>query len=82
MYFYKSKGKQVLDMRGDLVLTHNSDLVKGRVKSAAPAGVHHATYAAGMPTLDTRAKLKVTWMALRFIWTRTSQELTAGPEGL
>lgn len=30
MYFYKSQGKQVLDLRGDLVLTHNDALVKGR----------------------------------------------------
>ena len=81
MYFYESKGKQVLDMRGDSVLTHNSGLVKGRVKPAAPAGAHHATCAAGLTELGLRAKIKVTWMALRFIWARKSQELTSAPEG-
>lgn len=34
MYFYKKGGKQVLDLRGDLVLTHNDALVKGLALAA------------------------------------------------
>ena len=44
MYFFKLKGKQMLDLRGDLILTHNDALVKSRIKSAAPAGVRNARY--------------------------------------
>jgi len=68
MYFYKLKGRQMLDLRGDLVLTHNDALVKGRVKSAAPAGVRNARYVEGIPALGLRGKLRATRVALVFIW--------------
>lgn len=68
MYFYKLKGRQILDMRGDLVLTHNDALVKGRVKSAAPAGVRNALYVEGISGMGLRGKLKATRVALVFIW--------------
>jgi hypothetical protein len=71
MYFYKLKGRQMLDLRGDLVLTHNDALVKGRVKSAAPSGVRNARYVEGIPALVFLDKLKATWVALRFIWGRS-----------
>ena len=67
MYFYKSQGKQVLDLRGDLVLTHNDALVKGRVKSAAPAGVQNAKYVL-LPELGFVGKVKATFHAISFIW--------------
>lgn len=80
MYFYKDKGKQVLDLRGDLILTHNDALVKGRVKSAAPAGVRNAKYIilAGMGFLR---KIKATFHAIGFIWGE-NQALDPDKEGL
>ena len=80
MYFYKDKGKQVLDMRGDLVITHNDSLVKARVKSAAPSGVQNAKYivVAGMGFVR---KLKATFAAIGFIWGE-NQALSIDDEGL
>ena len=68
MYFYKQKGRQVLDMRGDLVLTHNDAIVKGRVKSAAPSAVRNATYVENIPAMGFRSKLRASRLALAFIW--------------
>lgn len=82
MYFYKLNGKQMLDMRGDLILTHNDALVKGRIKSAAPAGVRNATFIENIPAMGFRQKLAATRIALRFIWARTSQALTPELENL
>lgn len=80
MYFFKLKGRQILDMRGDLVLTHNPALVRGRIKSAAPAGVHNATYIENLPAMGFRARVAASVIALRFIWTRDSQALTVEPD--
>ena len=68
MYFYNLKGKQALDLRGDLILTHNPALVIGRVKSAAPATVRNAKYIAAIPSMSARRKLRASWAALCFIW--------------
>ena len=67
MYFYKNRGKHVLDLRGDLVLTHNDALVKARFKSAAPAGVLNAKYIL-LTGLSFARRIKATWHAVRFIW--------------
>jgi len=81
MYFYKHKGKQeVLDLRGDLVLTHNDALVKGRVKSAAPAGVQNAKYIL-IADLGFVRKVKATFHAIGFIWGE-NQALDADKEGI
>ncbi|MAL49643.1 MAG: hypothetical protein CMH18_07780 [Methylophaga sp.] len=71
MYFYKQKGRQVLDLRGDLVLSHNDALVKGRVKSAAPSAVRNSLYVHSIPALGFWRKLRVTFAAIRFIWGRS-----------
>ena len=71
MYFYKRNGKQCLDFRGDLILTHNDAIVKARIKSAAPAVVRNATYVENIPAMGFRAKLKVSRVALGFIWGRS-----------
>lgn len=76
MYFFKKGGKQILDLRGDLVLTHNDALVKGRVKSAAPASVRNAKRIEDIPNLGFWGKVKASRAALKFIW-GTSQALTA-----
>lgn len=75
MYFFKRNGKQILDLRGDLVLTHNDELVKGRVKSAAPAGVVNVKYIRGITGMSYYHKIKATFAAIRFIW-GPSQALT------
>lgn len=84
MYFYKQKGRQICDMRGDLVLTHNDALVKGRVKSAAPAAVRNATYVEGIPAMGWRGKWRATLVALAFIWgpSRALTKETIEAEGL
>lgn len=84
MYFYKQKGRQILDLRGDLILTHNDALVKGRVKSAAPAGVRNAFYIEGIPAMGFVAKLRASRVALSFIWgaDRSLRKETIEAEGL
>lgn len=76
MYFFKKGGKQILDLRGDLVLTHNDALVKGRVKSAAPSSVRNAKRIEDIPNLGFWGKLRATKAAIAFIW-GPSQALTA-----
>ena len=75
MYFFKKGGKQLLDLRGDLVLTHNDSLVKGRVKSAAPASVRNAKYIKNIPSMGFWGKVRATKAAISFIW-GPSQALT------
>ena len=79
MYFYNQKGRQVLDLRGDLILTHNPALVIGRVKSAAPSAVRNARYIAAIPSMGVVRKVRASWAALRFIWGKSEalkEELT------
>ena len=78
MYFYKLKGRQMLDLRGNLILSHNANLVTGRIKSAAPAGVRNAVWVEGIPTMTWRQKLRVTLRAIAFIW-GASQALVGHP---
>lgn len=75
MYFYKEKGKQILDLRGDLVLTHNDGLVKGRVKSAAPSSVKNAKYIQDIARMGFFRKVRATLHVIGFIWGK-SQALT------
>lgn len=76
MYFFKRGGKQGLDCRGDLILTHNDALIKGRVKSAAPARVQNAKRVENIAAMGFVGKFKTTVAAIRFIWGE-SQALTA-----
>ena len=80
MYFYRLNGKQMLDLRGDLILTHNDDLVKARVKSSAPRGVRNPKYIL-IKDLGFVSKIKATWHTIRFIW-GPSEALDADKEGL
>lgn len=81
MYFFKKGGKQILDLRGDLVLTHNDALVKGRVKSAAPASVRNAKRIEDIPNLGFWGKVKASRAALKFIW-GPSEALNIETEGM
>jgi hypothetical protein len=80
MYFHRKDGKQILDLRGDLILTHNDDLVKARVKSAAPRSVRNPKYIL-VGALNFLGKIKATFYAARFIW-GASEALDADKEGL
>ena len=80
MYFYKRGGKQILDLRGDLIITHNDGLIKGRVKSAAPGGVKNSTYIVTR-NMGFISKIKATFHVIKFIF-GSSQALNADKEGL
>lgn len=67
MYFYLSKGKQCLDLTGDLIITHNRSIITARTKSAGPAAVKHAQYieARGLTLIG---KIRATVIAVLYIW--------------
>lgn len=44
MHFHREKGKQVLDLRGDFILTKRDELVTAVAPSAAPKRVRFARY--------------------------------------
>lgn len=73
MYFFKTKGKQHLDLRGDLILTHNAQLVRTRARSNAPRYVQNAKYI----TSVGRYKIRATWAAAKFIWGKSTAIDTA-----
>lgn len=76
MYFYKQKGKQILDLRGNLILSHNDSLVKGRIKSVAPAAIRNGSRIEDIPSMGVWRKLWATKAAIAFIW-GASTALTA-----
>lgn len=67
MYFYLDNGKQHLDLKGDLILTHNEKLIKTRVKSAAPVSAKNAQYIT-VKKLSLTQKLRATFSVIGFIW--------------
>lgn len=77
MYFFKHRGKQYLDLSGDLILTNNDRLVKARATSAAPHKVLNASYVSNAG-INLLGKIKATTLCLRFIWTDRFKAL--GPE--
>lgn len=76
MYFWKDRGQQVLDLRGDFILSHNSKLVRARVPTAAPKRVHNGKYVEGITDMGFFRRLRVSFHALRFVW-GSSQALDA-----
>ena len=69
MYFFKEDGKQCLDLRGDLILSHNDALVKCRVKSAAPMSVKNAKYILTVSKpWGFWYRVRATVASIRFIW--------------
>ena len=68
MYFFKKGGKQFLDLTGNLILSHNDQLVKSRVPSAAPTKILNAKFAVNISKLNFLLKIKTTWAVLRFVW--------------
>lgn len=70
MHFFKSSGKQHLDLAGDLILTHNKDLVSARSKSAGPTKVLNSKYVL-LSALTRWQKVKVTFRVIGHIWGRS-----------
>ena len=66
MFFHGANGKQILDLRNDLVLTFDKQLVTAQNKKNAPDRVANATYVLMSNTSRWRATLKV----LKFVWTK------------
>lgn len=73
MYFFKTKGKQHLDLRGNLILSHNAKLVRTRAKSNAPRYVQNARYITSVGS----HKIRSSWAALKFIWGKSTAIDTA-----
>lgn len=75
MYFFKVQGKPRLDLRGNLILSHNDQLVKARVPSAAPECVKNGKYIPDLKSGGFWRRVRATFAAIRFIW-GPSQALT------
>lgn len=69
MRFYKKKGKQILDLRGNFILSKNEDLIETNARSSAPKEVKFARYVPKIHELKFRGKIVASWRALQFIWT-------------
>ncbi len=70
MHFYKEKGKQVLDLRGDFILSKRDELVTSVAPSAAPRHVYFARYIPRIHKLGFTGKLRATGQAIAFIWAK------------
>ena len=68
MYFFKKKGKQYLDLTGNLILSKNKDLILYTAKSAIPHAVYNAKYLLKVNQYNIISKIKTTLIAIRFIW--------------
>jgi hypothetical protein len=68
MYFFKKNGKQFLDMQGNLILSHNKELIQYKAKSAIPHAVYNAKYLLKVDRYNFISKVKTSLIALRFIW--------------
>jgi len=76
MHFFNIKGKQHLDLAGDLILTHNEELVSTRNKSAGPAKVTGAKYIL-LSTLTRWQKVKATFRVIGHVWDRGEAKAAA-----
>lgn len=68
MYFYKVKGKQYLDLKGNFILSHNDQIVKARVKSAAPTEINNLIYTTNIINLKFLSKCRLVLHVIGFIW--------------
>ena len=66
MFFTKHKGKQHLNMHGNLVLTKNEQLVATSAPSAMPALIQGGVHA----YVRKGGKIAATITALNFIWSK------------
>ena len=68
MYFFTRDGKQHVDGRGDLLLTHNTEPLMARNKSAAPRHAQGLFYVKNIAAMNVWGKFRATRAALKFIW--------------
>ena len=66
MYFHGFNGKQFLDLRNDLVITFDKQLVTAQKPKNAPTTVSNATYI----LMGKTSRLHATLRVLKFIWTK------------
>jgi len=64
--FYSKEGKQHIDLRSDLILTYDNDLIICDLKKVAPGGVHNAKYIK-LAKAGVRGRLTALWLTYRFI---------------
>lgn len=76
MYFYKVKNNQYLDLSGNFILSHNDQIIKAKVKSAAPIEVYNAIYIVNIKKLGFYNKLKLIFVVIQFIWGRDNLNKT------
>ncbi len=68
MNFFLVRGKQHLDLSGNIILSKNRNFVEAPVKSSAPR-IHRAKYFM-LQSLTTRQKIVATFRVIGFIWGR------------
>lgn len=68
MYFFKKSHEVHLDLRGNLILSHNDSLVKTRVPGAAPKNVHNAKYTENITKLSFFKKWLLVLRCVNFIF--------------
>jgi len=66
MRFFYKKGRRYLDLRGNLILSKNDNLIEAPAKSAAPY-TKNGTYVM-IKKLSFRQKITATYIAIAFIW--------------
>lgn len=66
MYFHYKAGKRYLDLKGNLILSKNENLIEAKAKSAAPY-TKNGQYVL-LKKLGFRQKIYATFIALKFIW--------------
>lgn len=74
MYFYLEKGKQILDLKGTLILSFNDELVKTRVKSAAPSKIKAPEgFIKNVGKAKFFRRVFITLRVIAFIWGKDKQ---------
>lgn len=80
MYFFKQNGKQILDLTGDVVITHNDEPIKARTKSAGPSAIKNHVFIK-LHNASFFKKVFYTFYLATYVW-RKNQELTADKTNL
>jgi len=69
MYFYRNGKEQILDLRGDLIISFNDSLVKTRSKSAGPKTIKSPDgYILNVGKAGFIKRIGVTLKIIAFVW--------------
>ena len=69
MYYYLENGKQCLDLKGDLILSFNDELVKARISSAGPKTIKAPeVYVKNLGKAKFFKRIFITFRVIGFIW--------------